>query len=200
MKQIVTDEHVELDEKVLKINVTKHNGCYLEMLEASKSQLDNMLSYHSRVLVLRFDLHMLEYTEDNKLLSAFIHRLRKRLKQKYGLGRVGYIWAREMEKVKRQHYHFALMVSGNAVKHPAKILKLVSEIWERRFYQPQPYTPKRCYYVINRKSNSTYDEAFYRLSYLAKARGKGYKNKAANDYSSSRIKPKLQPQLANING
>ena len=38
---------------------------------------------------------------------------------------------------------------------------------------------------------STYNDAFYRLSYLAKERGKTIKAERANSYQTSRIKPRL---------
>ena len=44
-------------------------------------------------------------------------------------------------------------------------------------------------------------EAFYRCSYLAKARGKGYGSLGANDYSGSRVrfKSELSKSEASIN-
>ena len=50
--------------------------------------------------------------------------------------------------------------------------------------------PKHCFYKINRGDDEAFGEAFYRCSYLAKARGKGYGSLGANNYSGSRVKPK----------
>ena len=51
--------------------------------------------------------------------------------------------------------------------------------------------PKYCFYKINRGDYKAFGEAFYRCSYLAKARGKGYGGLGANNYSSSRIRLKV---------
>ena len=50
--------------------------------------------------------------------------------------------------------------------------------------------PKHCFYKINRGDDEAFGEAFYRCSYLAKTRGKGYGSLGANNYSGSRVKPK----------
>ena len=47
--------------------------------------------------------------------------------------------------------------------------------------------PKHCFYKINRGDDEAFGEAFYRCSYLAKARGKGYGGLGANNYSGSRV-------------
>ena len=192
MKKVVFSNSITLGGSQLKINGSEKMGCYEEILSAIKNQLDAMLSHHSRVLIVRIDLHTSEYNGNNEMLSQFIRRLRKRLKQRYNLRNVGYVWVREIEKAKSQHYHLALVLDGNKVNYPAKVIKLVEEIWQGTG-NPKPYTPEKCYYLIKRGQNYVYKEAFRRLSYLAKKRGKGYKSKTANDYSTSRIKPKNKP-------
>jgi len=44
------------------------------------------------------------------------------------------------------------------------------------------------YYNINEDDNETRLKAIYRLSYLAKVRGKGYRDSQAKDYQTSRLK------------
>ncbi len=179
----------------MKINSNDKHGCFIEILEQIKQQLDAMLSHHSRIMVVRFDLHTSTCTADNRLLSSFIRKIRKKLKSYYGLTRVGFVWAREQEKAKSQHYHLALFLDANKVRFPKMVLGLIEDIWQS-WGQPKPYTPKRCYYLIHRGSVDKYQDAFYRLSYIAKQRGKGYKAKSTNDYSTSRIKPKQQRSAA----
>ncbi len=178
-----------LNGETLSINANNKYGCFVEILEAIQQQLDAMLSYHCKVLVLRFDLHTDEYQSNNALISKFVRKIRKRLKAKYLIKRLGYVWVREIEKAKSQHYHFALMIDGNKVRHPSILIGLIEAIWVR-CYQPKPFTPKNCYYLITRSTGKNYGECFERLSYLAKERGKGYRDKTANDYSTSRIRPK----------
>lgn len=186
MKQVVRVGTVVIQGQVLPICANSKHGCFVEILERTKDQMDAMLSHHSKILVIRFDLHVDTYQPTNALISKFVRKLRKKLTAKYKLTRIGYIWAREQEKAKRQHYHFALIVDANKIRYPKKVLEIVDGIWQA-WLLPKPYTPRNCYYLVKRGDTEIYQEAFYRLSYLAKTRGKGYKSKTANDYSASRI-------------
>ncbi len=197
MKRVVRMDSVAISGQILNINANHKNGCFVEMLERIKHQMDAMLSHHSKVLIIRFDLHVNHYQSNNKLISDFVRKLRKKLKAKYKLSRLGYIWAREQEKAKRQHYHFALLIDANKVRHPKNVIQLIETIWQK-WLLPKHFTPKNCYYIVNRSDTQAYQTAYYRLSYTAKERGKGYKSKAANDFSASRIhaKPILNLKVA----
>lgn len=185
---MINAERVLLDDRPLPINAGVEHGCYLEILTALKSQLDAMLSHHGKVLFIRVDIRQRDYTADNEPMSEFMRRLKKRLSRRYKTSRIAYLWAREIEKSKHQHYHLILMMDGDKVRHPARIIadiEYLSDVWD----WPKPFTPKRCYYLIKRDDADTYDKAFYRGSYLAKTRGKGYKATTANNYGRSNIKP-----------
>ena len=194
MKKIVRQEIFSLDGMPISVNMGKadEQGCYLEMLLALKSQFDAMLSYHSRVLPIRVDIKVPSYTPDNKLFSDFMRKLRKKIKRKDKAARVGFVWAREMEKAKRQHYHLVILLNQHVFNNSAYVIhscvEPICEGWE----WPKPYTPKNCYYVIKRGNQESYNTAFHRASYLCKVRGKGYKSKAANDYGRSHFKEKSE--------
>lgn len=168
---------------------------YLEILNRIDEQLAAMLSYHNKLIVVRIDLHLHEYEPHNKTMSEFVRVFMKRLKRIYKLKRVGFIWVRERERAKKQHYHFAVILDGNKCKHSKRIIELAREIWQGRDFGSVPHIPKP-YHLIVRGNAQSYQTTFYRLSYLAKERGKGIgKNgkaraSTANDYSTSRIKPK----------
>ena len=50
-------------------------------------------------------------------------------------------------------------------------------------------TIKNPYYYLDKNNLDTdLGEAIYRISYLAKVRGKGYRSKQAKDYGASRLK------------
>ena len=149
--------------------------------------MDSMQSRHSRVLVFRLDLHVYDYTGTNTKISKMLRQLKLWLSNKYEMDNIGHIWVREMEKAKSQHYHLAIMLNGHKIRHPKKVIDWIENYWTFR-NEPKPYTPKKCYTLVVRGKQETFDEAFYRLSYLAKERGKGYKDRAANNYSASRIK------------
>ena len=192
MKTIIKSRYFNTDGLHLKINGNSNTGCYLEILESINSQLNALLSHHCKILVVRFDLHIHGYSCRNELISRFFRKLKKKIRAIYNTRRVGHVWVRELEKAKQQHYHCAIFVDGNNARHPKKLLILIEWIWET-WDQPKPFTPKNCYYIINRHSTQAYNECFYRLSYLAKSRGKGSRSSTANDYSTSRITSMSKP-------
>jgi hypothetical protein len=163
---------------------SKVSGIYTTMMKSMIGQLDAMLSHHSRIHVVRFDLRQYEYTATNKRMTDFNARLIKWLKARYGLKRVGYMWVREQERKKHQHYHYALILDGHKVKHPSAVLDKVREIWEHM--DGSDWRPKNCYYNVKRDDVESLQAAIWRVSYLAKGRGKGYKPAQTKNYGTSR--------------
>lgn len=167
------------------------SGIYTEQMKRIIEQLENMLSYHRKLLVIRFDLHQPIYTANNEQITAFQRRFFRWIKRKYKVTRIGFMWAREIEKSKAQHYHYALILDGSKVNTSASVIRHARDYWQRM--SGTEWTPKEChFYKFNREDTFTLRETIYRLSYLAKGRGKGYKAKQAKDYSTSRIKLKGQ--------
>lgn len=189
MKKIVSKELVTLsDGKTYSINAKDKQGCYLEIIERIKEQLDVMLSYHRKVFVCMFVFHLHVYTQDNALFSRFMRKLGKRLKQRYKFKRIGYVWVREYGSGQAQHYHLALFLDGSLVQFPNGVFELAADVWEG-WNQPRPaLNPKRSYYMVVRRSDADYQVAFHHLSYLAKTRTKGARAKTTNDYSASRLR------------
>ena len=66
-----------------------------------------MLVINNRYLmhIIRFDLRVYKYTENKGIIKAFNRRLHKWFKRKYHIKRIGFIWCKELEKIKHQHYH-----------------------------------------------------------------------------------------------
>ena len=152
-------------------------------------QVNAMLSHHSKVHLIRFDLRLYKYTDKNEIVSKFNRILFKWLKRKYDLKRIGFIWCREMETATQQHYHYALMLDGHKLRHPHDILIKVKDVWETNL-QGSEHTPKRCYYNLKRECDNSIQQAVWRILYLAKARGKGCRPPQTKDYGTSRIKIK----------
>lgn len=59
----------------------------------------------------------------NKRISSLIKSLRTHVQQYYSMPQMGYLWVREQEKAKHQHYHIILMLDGDKIRHPAKLIK-----------------------------------------------------------------------------
>jgi len=189
MCHITRDKAVTINGKTWWVN-SAGSGLIYHFLHAMVGQLEAILSHHSKIHLIRFDLRIYEYTENNKLISKFNKKLQRWLEQKYKVSRIGFIWCREMETQKHQHYHYVLMVDGHKTRHPYEILIKVKEIWELRL-QGSEFTPQNCYYNIKRDDFDSLQNAIWRISYLAKARGKGYKPAQTKNYGTSRLKPRL---------
>jgi len=191
MKRVAYSSELVWGDRLLRVNNgNEDQGCYREMLIAIVDQMEAVLSHHSRVLVIRFDLHVSAHTSDNKLLSHYMDKLKRHLFGTYGITRMGYVWAREQEKAKKQHYHVALILDGNKIQNPSRLLAWIDTKWQERD-QPKVFVPENCFKMIKRSNPKSFDDTFYRLSYLAKVRGKGYRPSSVNDYSTSRIKTKI---------
>ena len=188
MAYIIKDKAITVNGQTWLVN-SKGSGLLSIAIKKMIEQVDAMLSHHSKIHLIRCDLRMYQFTDNNEIITLFNRRLHKWLKRKYNLKLIGFCWCREQETAKQQHYHYALMVNGHKVRHPIEILPKIKEIWEQHLGGSE-YTPKRCYYNLERNNYKTIQDAIWRISYLAKARGKGYKPAQTKNYGTSRIKPK----------
>ncbi|WP_067866809.1 YagK/YfjJ domain-containing protein [Neptuniibacter marinus] len=187
---VVRAEHVVLKNRSFNLPKSKQGkGFYLPILDKSVGQIDAMLTYHCKLLIFRLDFHVFETSENSELISSFIHRLRSWLNRK-GHKRLGYIWCREQDKSHLPHYHCVFIVDGNKNRHPLRLIQQIEHYWQGWEYG-SVYTPKNCYYLLKRGDDARYQDVFLRVSYLAKVATKGNGSNTANDYSTSRIKPKI---------
>lgn len=165
--------------------------CRIDILKSIGGVMHDCLTHYSKVLFIRLDFKVFEYSKDNSQMVKFIKNLKKKLLRSYGIKNVGYIWCREQERAKKQHYHLCLFLNGHKIRVPFKLIRWIEEYHERRDL-PKPYTPKNCYTMITRRDATSRDLAFFRASYLAKPRGKGYAGQSYRNYSSSQFKPESQ--------
>lgn len=110
---------------------------------------------------------------------------------------MGYVWVRECERKKSQHYHCVLYLDGHVIQHPAKLRQLIADTWAAlagiRADDGKPwnhvYFPANGHYDIagGASGAETKADLIYRVSYMAKTRGKGYRKPTANDFSSSNL-------------
>jgi len=183
-KRITHESNFKLNGKTYAVN-SAESGLFVEMLTKIIEQFEIAQSNWGRVFVLRFDLHQPFFREDSRHLTAFMRRLFPKLKRKYGFKDIGYAWAREQERSKSQHYHFVLFLDGNLIRHSSKISEMIRQAWEMPsggFHVP---TIKHPFHFTDTEQEA--QEAIYRVSYLAKTRGKGYRPPKAKDYSCSRM-------------
>lgn len=184
-KTVTHNEIFEYRGKSYRVNAAK-SGLYVQMLRPLINQFEIAVQKWKRVFVLRFDLHQHFYSGDNKRVTTFIKRLFNRLKREYGFTEIGYCWVRERERAKAQHYHFVLFLNGRLIKHSKRINDLIKQAWEDPTGSYHVPTIKRPFYFGT--SEEITDEVIHRVSYLAKARGKGHRDKQAKDFQCSRMK------------
>lgn len=209
MRVISNEPTIELDGLILPVYTSK-GDYYVEPLVAIKDQLDAMLSHHSKVFVFRFDIRIKEnsyydeegnefstFTDDNQIVTNYLKVFNRWLKRRYKLSRIGYVWCREIEKAKKQHYHLVLMVDGNKINATTSLHNTIKpKIKELAIRQGLvEHIPPNAYMVDNadlkQGDYTLYKDAFYRASYLAKVTGKGIKGERANNFQPSRVKPRL---------
>ena len=111
---------------------------------------------------------------------------RQKLKRVYGFKDIGYAWAREQERSKKQHYHFVLFLDGDLIRHSSKITQIIKQAWEREGSNCyMPVIPRPFHFADNEEA---VQDMLERVSYLAKPRGKGYRDNQVKDYNCSRMK------------
>ena len=67
------------------------------------------------------------------------------------------------------------------------MIEIIKEKWQPNY----AHMPSNPYYFIDQNNKQTeLQNAIFRLSYLAKTRGKGYRDSQAKDYGTSRLKLK----------
>jgi len=184
-KKVIFNDVFTHNGKDYRVNSAK-SGLYAEILTKLIEQFELASQKWKRVFVLRFDLHSHYYSGDNKRITAFRKRLFQRLKREYGFNQIGFAWVREMERSKAQHYHWALFLDGDLIRHSSRINLMVKDAWEDETGAYHVPTIPRPFYFGNVETIA--EDVIYRVSYLAKARGKGYRDKQAKDYQTSRMK------------
>lgn len=164
------------------------DGYHNEIVESAIKQLDIMLCYFSKVLVLRLDLRLKSYSQNNKVMSQFGNYMQQKIKKIYG--KVAFIWVREQVKAEHQHYHIAYFLNGHKIAHPSKLIELLKVMWKKVAYGGSIYVPTNCFYHLYTNQGNCYEtfkETVYRLSYLAKCYSKRRVSQSVKNYSSSRL-------------
>ena len=187
-KPISYSSIISHNDKSYQVNASKvgNQGIFTQILHKGIDQLEYAESKWKRVFVLFFNLHHKDYhTQNNKHISRFRKNLARRLEREYEINEVGYLWVREQERAKAQHYHFLLFLEGNKIRHSSKILRIVEATWKNISASNHVPTLKNPFYFMD--SEEIKANVIYRMSYLAKTRGKGYRDKQVKDYSTSRL-------------
>lgn len=194
MKYITHSQGIWYRQQAWMINSQK-NGCYLSILHRTIDQIAAMLSHHNKVFIYCFELrhsrHQPIASQTNTEISHYLKTIKHTLCAEYQLSRIGHLWVREQERAKHEHYHLAIMLDGNKINTGKRLHLLLQQKADSQGYSLN--VPDNPSYLIRRnhpEQNDKMQAAIWRLSYYAKARGKGYRPRQTKDYSTSRIPDK----------
>ncbi|MGO4309750.1 inovirus-type Gp2 protein [Pseudomonas sp. KB_15] len=187
----------------LKINTGKFKnlGVYTIMLKPMLGQINALLTHHSRVQLLRFDLHLpvvdiLPASSANLVVSNFFKQVKQDLASANWSRQKNVIqgWTREIGESNNAHYHCYIGVSSTVPigtfydNTPTQIWKLIYSRWKD--LSGGSVRPSG-HHVVNRFNHEQLSTAFYHLSYLCKVRSKDFgTGEPHKRYSNSRLKPK----------
>lgn len=176
----------------------KKHGIYSQMMHRAIEQLNICQSKWNRVFALAFNLHHKDIERhDSTWISRFRKNLLRRLERSYGMNEVGYIWAREKETAKGQHYHYWLFLDGRLVNHHKRVLEIVEATWQKINETNHVARIRNTPFYDIRDNGEVKQSAVERISYCCKARGKGYRQSQNKDYSASRLSPDQKISVSN---
>lgn len=162
--------------------VINHIHIRREIMDGIFRLLEKFFSKTSKLTAIRMELKMKQGTIDNRPISHFFKQLKPKLIRHYGPCYHGYIWVRETARSKAQHYHLALLLDGQKVKHSDNVYRLAKAEWTYGYLS----LPENPFYHVHHERLDEHRLLIYRLSYLAKAETKGDRPPAVKDYQISR--------------
>lgn len=192
----------------LKVNANKDKdyGLYPVILKRIYDQLTNLQEYHSRITIVRIDLHFpLNHKTDNKLENQLISRFLKMCKSDLGsLGwgqhkRFIHGWVKEIGEVEKSHYHLFLgfqtlqrLLGKISSDGHTGMWKLFEDRWSELTGGTVHFVKNP--HFLNRDDKQKFADCFYHLSYLAKIRDKHFgTGETHRRFGFSKLAPK-QPQ------
>lgn len=174
-----------------------------EYLQALSNTMHKALNDYPRVLAIRIDpvipteISDRMTLEDHRgLIARFIASLKAIIKHDRERKRqngwvpdtkVRYVWSREVGSNGKPHYHFMFLLNRGAYHMPGRacspngnLINRISRAWYSalgmvwNFKKPWIYVPDNSFYWVNRNDPNSFQEVFYRASYLCKASTKQY--------------------------
>ncbi|WP_125830249.1 inovirus-type Gp2 protein [Pseudomonas sp. v388] len=176
-------------------------------------QVEALLSWHSRINVIRFDCHFPQgwkndHKLENKVMSAFTKMLKSKLRTKQWLGHDHVItgWSYEVgEENGNGHYHF--FVGFEALYRRlgsfeggiyTGLYGLIKDCWKRVIGGHIHFSKSR---IVKRSNVTQIHQCVRHLSYIAKDVTKGFGSGCtAKNYALSRLKPKPKSESTDMKG
>ncbi|NUT87567.1 inovirus-type Gp2 protein [Pseudomonas corrugata] len=189
------------DYEGLSINTGKFNnlGVYTTMLKPMSGQIKALLTYHSRIALLMFELHLpvtelMPASSSNLDVTKFFKQIKEDLSSSVwgNQKHVIHFWAIENGTSKNGHYHCMIGFSstvrvGTFYTAPSTF---AWELLERRWNEISggSLNGSKCH-IVNRSNQKEFSDAFEHLSYICKTRDKVFgTGEHHKRYSASRLK------------
>lgn len=185
------EDHYKYAGEYYTIN-SKSSGCYTSILRKIIERMLAIREQYGRFLMVVFELHHPQFEGDSNMVSAYMKSVRAYVKSRYQMPDSAFVWVREKEQAKGQHYHVTLLVDGDKVRNSLGehgLSDSLKEIWKRKGGSIH----HSAYHFVD--DDLSFNEAFKHASYMAKGRGKGYQPKGARNLGCSHLKKKLIPEL-----
>ncbi|MDF1895548.1 YagK/YfjJ domain-containing protein [Rahnella contaminans] len=191
------------------VNCTRTSDSPLstEILSRNIDELLAMQESYARVFAFRFDLHVpsgMTPEESNKCVSELFEKLRDKFKAKgwdnQPIKTFAYGWVFEIGgKTEFPHYHLWIAVPGSQVQavYPAAgVYGIIKNLWSE-LANGKGYLPDNAGYMITRDDKSVLKEFVYRISYVAKEKGKYSQSNKTKRYGGSRLHGKNLNNVTN---
>ncbi|MBN9409219.1 MAG: inovirus Gp2 family protein [Burkholderiales bacterium] len=186
--------------------VMQENGpMIMEYLDTLHRVANLALESYSRVFAIRFDLHFpygMDASNDsiaNSYISRFVDSIKAKIRHHRSLAmlrniyahdsEVRFVWAREIGKFGRVHYHVAILLNreayftlGKIASRHSNMAHRIMESWASALgtkYETAlglVHFPENPVYLFEKGDRSGLEAFFYRASYLCKAGTKEFGN------------------------
>lgn len=175
----------------------------IEILDKFTNEINAMRSSYNRTFAFRFDLHIpdgMSVDESNSLISVLFSKLRDKFKAKQWdnqpIKKFAYGWVWEAaKKAEKPHYHLWIALPGNQVHKTGHIkyglFKIINDLWQKLTEGLGSSHLADNSYMIKRDDDRELKEFVYRVSYLAKDRGKYSEGDKTKRFDGSRLFGKL---------
>ena len=162
-------------------------GCFTKILSVYEQRLEYMLSTHSKVMQVRFDLR---YPSDGSVVPDIKHIYRFNQYMQRGLKELKfqgghkvdpcYVGVIEQDHSPFPHVHMVVLVNANAIEYPVTVWRMADLYWGLAIGSEQEGLVHYCLQhkngIIARRDEDDYkdniNKIFYQASYLAKLRDK----------------------------
>lgn len=207
----ISKNHViYLDNQYNSMPLMKGHKMVTAYLDALHAVVSKALDQYRRVFAFRFDLRLPADTDlfSNSVVSRFIESLKAKIRHNRATAKelqpqvhdtkFRYFWVREIGDSGRAHYHFVVLLNGNAFNwlgsYHSSEGNMATRIWEAWASalgetvgnaKPLVHFPDNPSYILFRGDQESVAVFFRRASYLCKAKTKQY-GAGHHGYGSSR--------------